>query len=101
MENLQQNLPERNVVFESEGFKSNPRITQSSSPKILGWIIKCSGGLVTTESAAMYIVLGFVTLALLVSAFIFMNGGTSGPRATSASLQQQKQFMNTVPPPGH
>ena len=44
------------------------------TPKIIQWIIKYSGGLIKNESQAQYVILGFVTLVIIISLFLFFGG---------------------------
>lgn len=48
-------------------------IPQPSKP--VQWVIKYSGGLIENEKQASYLILGFVTAAIIVSLFLILSGG--------------------------
>ncbi len=57
-------------------------IEQSSyagTPKIIGWTMKISGGLIKNKNQAQYALLGFVVVAIIVSLFLFFGGGGAKP----------------------
>jgi hypothetical protein len=49
--------------------------------KITRWLIKYSGGLVTEESGATYLLSGLAVLFILISIFIVMSIGPDIPKA--------------------
>lgn len=51
---------------------------ESSTPKVVKWVIKLSGGLIKDEKQASYVLMGFVVVAIIVSLFLFFGGGTAG-----------------------
>ena len=46
----------------------------TETPKMIGWVIKHSGGIVKNEEQASYALLGFAALAIAVSLFLFFAG---------------------------
>lgn len=62
------------IVFEGEEFQQS-RSFQRSTPKIVQWVIKYSGGLVKDEKQANYVLLGFVVVAVVISLFLFFSDG--------------------------
>ena len=50
----------------------------SDTPKIIQLVMKYSGGYIKDEKQASYVLVGFVALAIVVSFFLFLRGGTSG-----------------------
>lgn len=64
------------IVFEGEEFQQS-RSFQRSTPKIVQWVIKYSGGLVKDEKQANYVLLGFVVVAVVISLFFVFGGGSS------------------------
>jgi len=66
------------IVFEGEQ-SQRPRSFQTTTSKIVGWVIKYSGGLVKGEKQANYVLLGFIVVAIIISLFLlFGNNGTVG-----------------------
>lgn len=63
------------VKFEGEEFK-RPRSFQTQTPKIVGWVIKYSGGYVKDEKQANYVLIGFVAVGIVFSLFLFFGGGS-------------------------
>ncbi len=57
------------IKFEGEEFQ-RPRSFQTPTPKIVGWVIKYSGGAVKDEKQANYVLIGFVALAIIISLFL-------------------------------
>jgi len=58
-------------------------------------------GIVSTDEAARYVLLGVTVVAIIASLFLFFSGGHTPQKPTSASIQQMRQFMNTFPPRGY
>ena len=69
------------IVFEDEQ-SQRLRSFQTTTPKIVGWVIKYSGGLVKDEKQANYVLLGFIVVAIIISLIlIFGDGnGEKGPK---------------------
>ena len=66
------------IVFEGQEFQHSPQSFQTTTPKIVEWVIKYSGGAIKDEKQANYVLVGFVVLAIVVSLFLFIEGGASG-----------------------
>lgn len=64
------------VQFEGEEFRHQSFQTQT--PKIVRWVIKYSGGYVKDEQQAIYFLIGFVAVAIIVSFFLIFGGGSGG-----------------------
>jgi len=75
---MDQNNEPPKIVFEGEEFLRPSQSFQTPTPKIVQWVIKYSGGLIKDEKQASYVLVGFVALAIVVSFFLFLRGGTSG-----------------------
>ena len=45
------------------------------TPKVILWVLKYSGGYVKDEKQANYILIGFVTVAIIISLFLVFGGG--------------------------
>lgn len=83
---------ESRVIFEEEDdfIPLNPRGMPSS--KLAQWVIDSTGGLVKTEQQANYLLLGFVIVAIIFSAFLFIKQNNSTVRSPGAET-----FLNTPP----
>lgn len=57
---------------------SAPRSYYPRTPKIIQWVMRYSGGLVKDEKQAIYVLLGFVAVAIIVSLFLIFSVG-GGP----------------------
>jgi len=66
------------IVLEGEQFQRPARSFEMPTPKIVRLVIKYSGGLIKDENQANYFLIGFVVVAIIVSLFLFIGGGTSG-----------------------
>ena len=64
------------IKFEGEEFQRPARSFQTPTPKIVEWVIKYSGGLVKDEKQANYFLIGFATVAIIVSIFLSFHGGS-------------------------
>ena len=61
------------IVFEGEEFQQS-RSFQRSTPKIVGWVIKYSGGLIKDEKQANYVLIGLTVAAIIASLFLVFGG---------------------------
>ncbi|MFH1454738.1 MAG: hypothetical protein ABIF22_00195 [bacterium] len=91
---MNQNNEPSKIVFEGEEFQQTAHSFQTSTPKIVQWVIKYSGGLVKDEKQASYVLIGFVTLAIVVSLFLFF-GVVRSPSPPPAD-----QIINVAGPEG-
>lgn len=67
------------IVFDVEQFQRT-RSFQETTPKIIEWVIKYSGGYVKEEQQASYVLIGFVGVAITISLFlIFSTVRSSSP----------------------
>ena len=62
------------IKFEGEEFQRS-RSFQTPTPKIIQWVIKYSGGYVKDEKQAIYVLIGFVVVAIVISLFLIFGGG--------------------------
>lgn len=60
---------------------------QRLQPKIIALVIRYSGGRITNEAQATYVLLAFVALALLVTFFLFTSGGAN-PAPPQADVER-------------
>lgn len=68
--------PNGGVKFKND--KQASRSYYSGTPKVIQFIIKCSGGYIKDEKRAVYAILGFVVLAIIISLFLILGGGPRG-----------------------
>lgn len=85
------------IVFEGEQFQRTTRSFETPTPKIVQWVIKYSGGLIKDERQANYILIGFVAVAIIVSLFLFLGGG-SGKAKIEAPSGQKIIYPENAPP---
>ena len=76
------------VKFGSEEFRRPARSDASETPKIIRWVIKCSGGLIKNEKQATYVLFGFVAVMVVISLFVIFSGGTSQPASGTIPSSQ-------------
>lgn len=72
---MYQNNEPPKIVFEGEEFQHSTRSFQSQTPKIVGWVIKSSGGYIKDERQANYVLIGFVVVVIVISLFLVFGGG--------------------------
>lgn len=66
---MSQNYEPPKVVFENEEFLHSARSFQKSTPKMVQWVIKYSGGLIRDENKANHFLIGVIIFAVVVSGF--------------------------------
>ena len=71
------------VEFEKSdgGHSHSPRM-----PKMAGWLIKYSGGLVKDEKTANYVLVSFAVLVIILTFFVISQGGTGENFSSSPEL---------------
>ena len=77
---IQEALKEFEAKSNIEELKKSPFPEASKIPetsKMVGWVIKYSGGYIKEERQAEYVLFGFVVLAIVVSLFLFFGRGES------------------------
>jgi len=77
---MNQNNEPPKVVFEEEnvGWKAMKYYREPTTPKIVDWVMKYSGGYVKDERYATYVIFGFVILVvIIVFLLIFNQEGTA------------------------
>jgi len=71
------------------------------TPKVIQWVIKCSGGSIKNREQASYVIFGFVALMIIISLFlIFGSGGgistkTKSPKSDIINTPQPRE--GTIP----
>lgn len=55
------------------------QVFRPGTPKIIQRVIKYSGGLIKNENQAVYILIGFVALAIIVTIIIVVSSGSNQP----------------------
>jgi len=63
------------MMFGNEEFERPARSFQMPASKMVGWVIKYSGGYIKNKNQANYVLMGFVVLAIAISLFLFFGGG--------------------------
>ena len=91
---MNQNNEPPKIVFEGEEFQQTAHSFQTSTPKIIQWVIKYSGGSIKNEKQANYVLIGFVAVAIVVSLFLFF-GVVRSPSPPPAD-----QIINVAGPEG-
>ncbi|MBI4155690.1 MAG: hypothetical protein HY507_00470 [Candidatus Zambryskibacteria bacterium] len=79
------------VSFEEDKWKTQVPSFADETPKMVKLVMKISGGAITDQRQAEYVLLGFAVIAIIISIFLFFSGGSSN----DADLQLQKLY-----PPG-
>ncbi len=91
---MDQNEPPK-IVFEGEEPQYPARSFQTPTPKIVGWVIKYSGGLVKDEKQANYVLIGFVAVVIIISLFMLFSGGSNSkppvPSITGVPIEKTYQ----------
>ena len=59
------------IQYEDKGWKAVKYYRETDEPKVIKLLIRYSGGLVKNEKQAVYILLGFAILAIIVSLFLW------------------------------
>jgi len=82
---LSKRLSEPATKSQSGQWSSGPYVSPFA-PKIIRWLIRYSGGLVKNEKQVLYVVLGFIVLAVIISLFLIFGreGGGKTPEETFA-----------------
>ena len=80
------------IKFEGEEFQRSARSFQSSTPKIIRWVIKYSGGYIKDEKQASYAILGFVAVAIIISLFLIFGriSGSSSQTPTKIPISPEE-----------
>lgn len=65
------------------------------------FLMRYSGGKIQNEKQASHILMGFVAVAIIFLLFLFFSNGLIQQKPTATSIEQMKQFMNTVPLNSH
>ena len=86
---MDQNNEVSGIKFETDSWKAVKYYNETSTPKVIQWVMKFSGGSIKEERQAEYILLGFVIVAIGISLFLFMGN--------PLSLFNKK--TNNLPPP--
>lgn len=74
---MDQNEPSK-IIFEGEEFQRSTQSSQTPTSKIVQLIIKYSGGLVKDEKQAMYVLVGFLVIAVMIILRPLFSDNSSG-----------------------
>ena len=94
---MDQNNEPPKIVFEGEEFQRPVRSFETPTPKIVGWVIKYSGGYIKDEKQANYVLIGFVVLAIIF-VFILMFSGGGNKAEFKAPPGQKIIYPENAPP---
>jgi len=73
--------------FKNESLSSN-NLFLPNTPKIIQWVIKYSGGLIKDEKQAYYVLIGFITIAIIISLFLVFGYNSNQPTSDIIPLNQ-------------
>jgi len=71
-----------------EGEQRYARSYYPKTPKVIQWVMKYSGGLVKDEKQAIYVLIGFVAVAIVVSLFLVFGGGSSANKTANDQIMR-------------
>ena len=71
---MDQNNEVSGIKFETDSWKAVKYYNETSTPKVIQWVMKFSGGSIKEERQAEYVLLGFVIIAIAISLFLFFGG---------------------------
>lgn len=69
-------LKDSGVKFEDSGWKAMKYYREPTTPKIIQWTMRYSGGLIKDEKRASYVLIGFVVMVIIISLFLFLGEGS-------------------------
>ncbi|MFY9461906.1 MAG: hypothetical protein WAP51_01755 [Candidatus Sungiibacteriota bacterium] len=73
--------------------RSSEYVFYPGTPKIIQWVVKYSGGLIKDEKQAAYVLFGIITLAIIVSLFLFFGGGREQNTPPVEQYIDKQQFL--------
>lgn len=91
MENIQFNPQDKD-------FQNLNVAPTSSKSKMVGWIIKYSGGLVKDETQANYILLGIAGVFFILTIISIINTTDIGPKKTTYKEDIPPEVRSVMPP---
>ena len=91
---IEKALKEFEVKSSTEEAQSNSEVAQTPDiPKMVGWVMKLSGGAIKEQRQAEYMLLGLVVLMFAVSFYFFFGGGDKNTKNISEPFFNQPQFL--------
>jgi len=94
---LSRKLRELTQEFQNERWSPNPYIS-STTPKIIRWLIKYSGGLIKNERQATYLLLGFIVFIVVISLFLIFSRGGESKREKTFAPPAEAPVEEVIPP---
>jgi len=87
---MDQNKEPPRVVFEEEnvGWKAMKYYREPTTPKIIDWVMKYSGGAIKDEKQANYVLIGFVSVAIIVFLMVIFSGRSKIPSSPPTPFQE-------------
>ncbi|MBI4155694.1 MAG: hypothetical protein HY507_00490 [Candidatus Zambryskibacteria bacterium] len=95
------------VSFEEDKWKTQVPSFADETPKMVKLVMKISGGAITEQRQAEYVLFGFVIVAIITSLFVFFNTGSSNKQDLHTIYQEDltptaretipKEVLDTIP----
>jgi len=95
---MDQNNRSTRIVFEDEDLQRHRESFQTSTPKIVRWVIKYSGGIINDEKQANYFLIGFVVVAVIISLFLLFGGENNRISSPDSDLINSPQPLGEYIP---
>lgn len=95
---MDSNNEKSKIVFENEGYGEPHQSYQSSTPKMIRWVIKYSRGYIEDEGQASYILIGFAVVAIVISFFLFFDLFAKSPKAVQYRENIPAEIRAKLPP---
>ncbi len=73
--------------------KSPEALKNSDIPKMVGWVMKLSGGAIKEQKTAEYVLLALVVLMVIISLFLFFSGEK---KSTKPPIIMDNTFNPTI-----
>ena len=78
--------PNSGIQFEEDKFRQSMPSFEDEVPKIVKLVMKLSGGAITEQRQAEYVLFGFVLVTILLAFFILFFFGGSSPKPPVPSI---------------
>lgn len=94
---LSKKLEESAPKSQSGQWSPGPYVSPTT-PKIIRWLIKYSGGLIGNEKQAAYVILGFIVFVVIISLFLIFGRGGESEREKTFTPPAEAPVEEVVPP---
>ena len=96
------------ITFEEEEFPRSAHVQQNQTPAMTAWVIAHSGGKISTETEANYVLIGIAVIAFTISLLLNFGGAIVHSRTTKPQIYQEdltptdratipKQVLDSIP----